>query len=115
MEECWDLFFNKDNNILQKNISKSNDLFVNPVDIYDNNIPNGNSIYLLICSKLYNITNNKSWYDKLDILSKSSNTYLNYNFSQMFSYIKILDICDENLTVTFYGYIKKNVKIKNEV
>ena len=56
MEEVWSLFFNKDYNLLQKNICNSNDLFVNPIDIGDNNIPNGNSIYLLICSKLNNIT-----------------------------------------------------------
>ena len=60
MEETWELFFNKENNLLQKNILKSNDLFVQPIDIGDNNIPNGNSMYLLICSKLKNITNNKS-------------------------------------------------------
>ena len=65
MEDIWSLFFNKDYNLLQKNISNSNDLFVNPVDIGDNNIPNGNSIYLLICSKLNNITNDQKWFKKL--------------------------------------------------
>ena len=113
MEECWQLFFNKENNLLQKNILKSNDLFVQPIDIADSNVPNGNSIYLLICSKLKSITNNKLWNEKLDILSKSFHSYINYNFSQMFSYLKILDICTENITVTLHG--KVNEKIKNEI
>ena len=113
MEECWQLFFNKENNLLQKNILKSNDLFVQPIDIADSNVPNGNSIYLLICKKLSNITNNKLWNEKLNILSKSFHSYINYNFSQMFSYLKILDICTENITVTLHG--KVNEKIKNEI
>ena len=113
MEECWGLFFNKENNLLQKNILKSNDLFVQPIDIADSNVPNGNSIYLLICKKLINITNNKLWNEKLNILSKSFHSYINYNFSQMFSYLKILDICTENITVTLHG--KVNEKIKNEI
>ena len=113
MEECWQLFFNKENNLLQKNILKSNDLFVQPIDIADSNVPNGNSIYLLICKKLSNITNNKLWNEKLNILSKSFHSYINYNFSQMFSYLKILDICAENITVTLHGKI--NEKVKNEI
>ncbi len=115
MEEVWELFFNKESQLLQKNILKSNDLFVNPVDISDNNIPNGNSLYLLICNKLKNITNNIIWSDKIDILSKSFNTYINYNFSQMFSYLKILDICEDNVTITLHGKIEETNKIKNEI
>jgi len=113
MEDAWRLFFNKENNLLQKNILKSNDLFVQPIDIADNNIPNGNSIYLLICRKLSNITNKKLWSEKIDILDKSFHTFMNYNFSQMFSYVKILDICEENITVTLHGKI--NEKLKNEI
>ena len=113
MEETWNLFFNKENNLLQKNILKYNDLFVQPLDISDSNIPNGNSIYLLICSKLSNITNKKLWTEKLDILSNSFHTFVNYNFSQMFSYLKILDICEENISVTLHGKI--NEKLKNEI
>ncbi len=113
MREVWSLFFNKDNNLLQKNIIKSNDLFVNPIDIADNNIPNGNSVYLLICSKLSNITKEKSWTEKVNVLSKSYNTFINFNFSQMFSYLKILDICEENITVTIHG--KVNNKLKKEI
>ena len=43
-------------NLLQKNNYRNNDLFVQPIDISDNNLPNGNSIYLLVCNKLKNIT-----------------------------------------------------------
>ena len=115
MEETWKLFFNKENNLLQKNILNSNDLFTNPVDIADNNIPNGNSIYLFICNKLKNITKHKQWTDKVDTLSKSYNTYINYNFSQMFSYLKVLDICEENITLTFHGKNDEIKKLNKEI
>jgi len=115
MEETWKLFFNKDYKLLQKNISKSNDLFVNPIDIADNNIPNGNSIFLLICNKLKNITNDNSWIEKVDTLSKTYNSYINFNFSQMFSYLKVIDICEENITLTFYGKLKEIEKVKNNI
>ncbi len=41
MLKAWDLFYNDEYKLLQKNIVKNNDLFVNPIDISDNNIPNG--------------------------------------------------------------------------
>ena len=56
MLKAWDLFYNDEYKLLQKNIVKNNDLFVNPIDISDNNIPNGNSVYLMVCNKLKNIT-----------------------------------------------------------
>ena len=56
LNEAWKLFFNEENQVLQKNIKNSNDLFVEPIDLVDNNIPNGNSLFLLICNKLFNIT-----------------------------------------------------------
>ena len=88
MLKAWDLFYNDEYKLLQKNIVKNNDLFVNPIDISDNNIPNGNSVYLMVCNKLKNITGKKDWNDKIDLLSKTFNSYINYNFSQMFSFIK---------------------------
>jgi uncharacterized protein YyaL (SSP411 family) len=115
MKETWDLFYNNENNLLQKNKVKSNDLFVNPIDILDNNIPNGNSIYLLICNKLYNISEDNNWLEKKDILSKSFHASINSNFSQMFSYVKILDVCEENITLTFYGNLNELGKLKNNV
>ena len=111
MNEAWSSFFNSNENILQKNKIKSNDLFVEPIDLNDNNIPNGNSIYLFICNKLFNISGNPKWSEKKDILSKSFHSYINSNFSQMFSYIKVLDICDENITVTINS---KNPEIISE-
>ena len=115
MNEVWDVFYSKENNLLQKNKVKSNDLFVNPIDISDNNIPNGNSIYLLICNKLYNISEDNNWLEKKDILSKSFHASINSNFSQMFSYLKILDVCEENITLTFCGKLSGLGKIKNNV
>jgi len=115
MNEAWDVFYNNENNLLQKNKVKSNDLFVNPIDISDNNIPNGNSIYLLICNKLYNISEDNNWLEKKDILSKSFHALINSNFSQMFSYLKILDLCEENITLTFYGKLNELCKLKNNV
>ena len=38
--------------------------------------------------------------ERIDILSRSFHSHINSNFSQMFSYIKILDICEDNITVT---------------
>ena len=115
MRETWSLFFNKESNLLQKNIINNNDLFVDPIDFGDNNIPNGNSVYLLICNKLSNITNDIYWKEKIEILSKSFNSYIGYNFSQMFSYLKILDICEENITITLYGKNEEITKFKNEI
>ena len=100
MEEAWKSFFNSDEGILQKNKIQSNDLFVEPIDLNDNNIPNGNSIYLLITNKLNSITPDNKWNERINILSKSFHSHLNSNFAQMFSYIKILDICENNITVT---------------
>ena len=100
MSEAWNSFFNSNDKILQKNKVQFNDLFVEPIDLNDNNIPNGNSIYLFICNKLFNILGDQKWNEKIDILSKSFHSYLNSNFSQMFSYIKILDICEENISLT---------------
>ena len=55
MSDTWELFFNKETQLFQKNIIKDNDLFASPVDLNDSNIPNGNSVYLLISNKLYSI------------------------------------------------------------
>ena len=114
-EKVWELFYNEENNFLQKNIIKENDLFIEPIDISDNNIPNGNSIYLIICNKLKNITGNDEWQKRINILSKSYHSYINFNFSQMFSYIKALNICDNNVTISLFGEYKNNKKLLKEV
>ena len=113
LEKAWELFYNEENQALQKNIKNSNDLFVEPIDLIDNNIPNGNSIFLLVCNKLFNITEKISWKNKIDILKKSYHSSINNAYSQMFSYIKILDICNDNITFTFYGKDKSFETIHN--
>ena len=115
LKKAWELFYNDENQVLQKNIKKSNDLFVQPIDLIDNNIQNGNSIFLLVCNKLFNITEEISWKNKIDILKKSFHSSINNAYSQMFSYIKILDICNDNITFTFFGNEKSFKNIQNKL
>ncbi len=115
MKKAWELFYNDENQVLQKNIKKSNDLFVQPIDLIDNNIQNGNSIFLLVCNKLFNITEEISWKNKIDILKKSFHSSINNAYSQMFSYIKILDICNDNVTFTFFGNDKSFNDIQDKL
>ena len=115
MKEIWEMFYNKDTQLLQKNIIKENDLFVNPIDINDSNIPNGNSVYLNLCNKLYTITNDKFWMEKVEILKKSFHQVINSFFSQMFSFIKTLDLCDNNISFTFFGNQNSIKDIKNDL
>ena len=103
MKEIWEIFYNKDTQLLQKNKIKDNDLFVSPIDLNDSNIPNGNSVYLNLCNKIYTITNDKFWFDKVEILKKSFHQVLNSFFSQMFSFIKVLDLCENSISFTFFG------------
>ncbi len=114
-EEAWNIFFNEKSACLQKNRIKNNDLFANPVDLTDNNIPNGNSVFLYVINKISNITANENLKNKIEILSKTFHSLINFNFSQMFSYIKVLDICDENITLTFHGNIEKLKNIKDYI
>ena len=113
MKEIWEIFYNKDTQLLQKNKIKDNDLFVSPIDLNDSNIPNGNSIYLNLCNKIYTITNNKFWFDKVEILKKSFHQVLNSFFSQMFSFIKVLDLCENSISFTFFGNLDsiKDIKV----
>ena len=103
MKDIWKIFYNKDTQLLQKNKIKDNDLFVSPIDLNDRNIPNGNSVYLNLCNKVYTITNDKLWFDKVEILKKSFHQVLNSFFSQMFSFIKTLDLCENSISFTFFG------------
>ncbi len=106
-QQTWDLFYDKENKILQKNPIKQNDLFVPPLDINDSNIPNGNSVFLLNCKKLEAITNDIKWQGMTKELMQSFHSFLNLKSTQMTSYIKILDMCEELTTFTFFGDIKK--------
>ena len=115
MDEAWSSFFNSGEGVLQKNKIQSNDLFVEPIDLNDNNIPNGNSIYLLIANKLNNITPEKKWNERIDMLSRSFHSHINSNFAQMFSYIKVLDVYEDNITVTINSKNPNTVeKIKEQ-
>ncbi len=115
MVEAWNMFYDDKSKLLQKNPIKKNDLFVSPVDLNDNNIPNGNSVYLTQINKLYYITNDKHWSEKSRILQESFHQILNSNFSQMFSFVKALDMYHETISFTFYGDNKeiKNYLLKN--
>ena len=115
MNETWKLFYNDKTGFFQKNKLKDNDLFADPIDLNDNNIPNGNSIYLYICNKLYTITNEKDWLEKSEILRKSFHQTINSFYSQMFSFIKTLDICENSLSFTFYGKINTIENIKKSL
>ena len=107
MNETWELFFDQKNKLLQKNKIGYNDLFVNPIDINDNNIPNGNSVFLNLCNKMNLITKENHWLDKTEILKKTFHSLINFNSTQMFSYIKSLDLLEENISFTFHGNKEK--------
>ena len=107
MNETWELFFDQKNKLLQKNKIGDNDLFVNPIDINDNNIPNDNSVFLNLCNKMNLITKENHWLDKTEILKKTFHSLINYNSTQMFSYIKSLDLLEENISFTFHGNKEK--------
>jgi len=107
VQQTWDLFYDKENKILQKNPIKQNDLFVPPLDINDSNIPNGNSVFLLNCKKLEAITNDTKWQGMTKELIQSFHSFLNLKSTQMTSYIKNLDMCEELTTFTFFGDFKK--------
>ena len=81
-------FLNVEKNIFQKNQLTSNDLFVCPIDISDNTIPNGNSIMLLNLTRL-------GLFKEAQILADSLNGYLNNYKMNMISSIKSLDFYNE--------------------
>jgi len=114
-QKTWDLFYDKSNKILQKNLIEKNDLFVAPSDINDSNIPNGNSIFLLNCKKLEAISGEEKWQNMTKELKQSFHSFLNLQSTQMVSYIKNLDMCEELQTFTFFGDFKKNVELHQYV
>jgi len=115
LKKAWDLFYDDETQVLQKNSKKNNDLFVKPIDIIDNNIPNGNSVFLLALNKIYNITGNNDFKNKITDLKKSFYSLIDKNYSQMFSYFKTLDICENNITFTFYGLNEESKKIRDHL
>ncbi len=113
LKETWSLFYDEETKTLQKNSQKTNDLFVKPIDIIDNNIPNGNSIFLLTLNKIFNITENNVYKNKIENLTKSFYSLIDRNYSQMFSYYKTLDICENNITFTFFGFNEEFQEIRD--
>ena len=107
-EKTWNLFYDKNNKILQKNLIDKNDLFVPPIDINDSNVPNGNSIFLLNCKKLEVITGDGKWQNMARELIQSFHSFLNLQSTQMVSYIKNIDMCEELQTFSFFGQTDKN-------
>ena len=83
-QKTIELFYVKEKSIFQKNIIFNNELFHKPIDISDNNIPNGNSVMLLNFSRLG--MNNEA-----KELSNSLNGYLNIYKSLMISSLKAID------------------------
>ena len=83
-QKTIELFYVKEKFIFQKNIITKNDIFHKPIDISDNNIPNGNSIMLLNFSRLGMKKEAKE-------LANSLNGYLNIYKSLMTSSLKAID------------------------
>jgi uncharacterized protein YyaL (SSP411 family) len=79
-----EFFYIKKQSIFQKNIVAINDLFHEPIDISDGNIPNGNSIMLLNFVRL-------DMKKEAEELSNSLNGYLNIYESLMASSIKSIE------------------------
>ena len=98
----------QNNKILQKNPVDENDLFVAPMDMNDHNIPNGNNVFLINCKKLETITGESNWKNMNKELIQSFHSFLNLHASQMVSYIKSLDMCEELTTFTFFGNFEKS-------
>ena len=94
MQKTWELFYDKNNKILQKNPINTNDLFVPPSDINDHNMPNGNSIFLINSKKLEIITGEEKWKNICKEMSQSFHSFLNIQATQMISYLKNLDMCE---------------------
>tara|TARA_A100000164_G_C21907371_1_gene773744 strand:- start:258 stop:1973 length:1716 start_codon:yes stop_codon:yes gene_type:complete len=87
-DEAIKKFYDNKNKIFQKNDKNKNDIFMNPIDISDNILPNANSIMLINFSRLGYIEQAKE-------LSASLNGYLNIYKNFMTSSLKALDFFKE--------------------
>ena len=83
-KEAITKFYLADKNIFQKNSKSNNDIFLNPIDIGDNTIPNGNAIMLINFTRLGMI-------EEAQKLSESLNGYLNVYKSHMMTSLRALD------------------------
>ncbi len=77
-------FYQNEKNIFQKNPIDNNDVFLRPVDIGDNTIPNGNAIMLINFIRLGMMHEAKK-------LSESLNGYLNIYKNHMITAIRAID------------------------
>ena len=87
-DEALSKFYDNNKKIFQKNEKNKNDIFMSPIDISDNILPNGNSVMLINLSRL-------GHKEKAKELSESLNGYLNIYKNYMISSLKALDIFKE--------------------
>ncbi len=83
-QEAIDKFFLNDKNIFQKNPKDNNDIFLKPIDISDNTIPNGNAVMLINFTRLGMMEEAKK-------LSNSLNGYLNIYKNHMMTALRAID------------------------
>ena len=84
MLEAIGKFYIEDKHIFQKNPKDSNDVFLKPIDIGDNTIPNGNAIILINLIRMGMIEEAKK-------ISESLNGYLNIYKNHMMTSLRALD------------------------
>ncbi len=77
-------FYLDDKNIFQKSPKNNTDIFLKPIDIGDNTIPNGNAIMLINLTRL-------GMMDEAKKLSESLNGYLNIYKNHMMTSLKAID------------------------
>ena len=77
-------FYIDEKDIFQKNKKVNNDIFLKPIDISDNTIPNGNAIMLINLVRL-------GMMEHAEKLAKSLNGYLNIYKSHMMTAMRALD------------------------
>ena len=82
--EASNKFYLKEKNIFQKNPIDNNDIFLKPIDISDNTIPNGNAIMLINYVRL-------GMMDEAKKLSDSLNGYLNIYKNHMMTSLRAID------------------------
>ena len=83
-KEAISKFYINEKDIFQKNKKSNNDIFLKPIDIGDNTIPNGNAIMLINFVKLGMI-------EEATKLANSLNGYLNIYKNHMLTAIRALD------------------------
>tara|TARA_B100001248_G_scaffold179463_1_gene136470 strand:+ start:675 stop:2402 length:1728 start_codon:yes stop_codon:yes gene_type:complete len=82
--EAINKFFLTDKNIFQKNPKNNNDIFLKPIDIGDNTIPNGNAIMLINLTRLGMMEDAKK-------LCESLNGYINIYKNHMMTSLRAVD------------------------